>query len=147
MPKTYNRVGKINKKVRTMKTMENKIIVAFHVGRGGRFYNSGFKTFLGELDFQDLQNRYSDVLYTKNRDDFGRFQKPVLCDSSGKIVSYDDTSGLIGQLDFDGDYDTAYCRYIEDCTDEELRIIAKSNRHKSQELVDALEELGYLIEN
>jgi len=129
--------------MKTKEATRHGVIVAFHIGRGGRFYNSGFKTFLGELDFQDLQNRYSDVLYTKNRDDFGRFQKPVLCDSSGKIVSHDDTSGLIGQLDFDGDYDTAYCRYIEDCTDEELAIISKSTNYKSFELLECLRNLGY----
>jgi hypothetical protein len=133
--------------MKTKEQIANKIIVAFHVGRGGRFYNPGHKTFIGERNFQDLLEMHSEYIYFRNRDSYGRFQKTEIVDGSGSVVSEDNPKGLIGQLNFDGDYDTVYCRYIEDCTDEELRIIAKSNRHKSQELVDALEELGYLIEN
>lgn len=41
--------------------MENlkKTIVSFHIGRGGRFYNSGHVTFLGENNI----NHYTDDLY------------------------------------------------------------------------------------
>lgn len=36
-----------------MKTLENTI-VAFHIGRGGRFHNSGFLTFLGEQEIGEF---------------------------------------------------------------------------------------------
>ena len=43
--------------------MENskKIIVSFHIGRGGRFYNSGHVTFLGEENI----NHYTDDLFVR----------------------------------------------------------------------------------
>jgi hypothetical protein len=43
-----------------MKTAENTI-VAFHIGRGGRFNNPGFLTFLGENEI----GRYTDNLFSR----------------------------------------------------------------------------------
>ena len=130
-----------------MKTKENKIIVAFHIGRGGRFYNSGHKTFLGELNFSDLQMLNANNIFYRDRDERGRFMKTEIYDGAGNFVSDDDPKGLIGRLDFDGDFDTDYCKYIEDCTDEELQIIAKSIDFKSFELKEYLKEKGYFEED
>jgi len=130
-----------------MKTKENKIIVAFHIGRGGRFYNAGHKTFLGELNFRDLQKLNADNIFYRDRDERGRFMKTEIYDGAGSFVSDDDPKGLIGRLDFDGDYDTDYCKYIEDCTDEELQIIAKSIDFKSFELKEYLKARGYFEED
>jgi len=130
-----------------MKTKENKIIVAFHIGRGGRFYNAGHKTFLGELNFRDLQELNADNIFYRDRDERGRFMKTEIYDGAGSFVSDDDPKGLIGRLDFDGDYDTDYCKYIEDCTDEELQIIAKSIDFKSFELKEYLKARGYFEED
>ena len=130
-----------------MKTKENQIIVAFHIGRGGRFYNAAHKTFLGELNFWDLQWLNADNIFYRDRDERGRFMKTEIYDGSGNLVSDDDPKGLIGRLDFDGDYDTDYCKYIEDCTDEELQIIAKSIDFKSFELQEYLKVKGYFEED
>lgn len=130
-----------------MKTKENKIIVAFHIGRGGRFYNAGHKTFLGELNFSDLQMLNADNIFYRDRDERGRFIKTEIYDGAGHFVSDDDPKGLIGRLDFDGDFDTDYCKYIEDCTDEELQIIAKSIDFKSFELKEYLKARGYFEED
>lgn len=130
-----------------MKTKENQIIVAFHIGRGGRFYNAGHKTFLGELNFRDLQKLNADNIFHRNRDERGRFIKTEIYDGAGNFVSDDDPKGLIGRLDFDGDFDTDYCKYIEDCTDEELQIIAKSIDFKSFELKEYLKARGYFEED
>jgi len=130
-----------------MKTKENQIIVAFHIGRGGRFYNAGHKTFLGELNFRDLQKLNADNIFYRDRDERGRFIKIKIYDGAGNFVSDDDPKGLIGRLDFDGDFDTDYCKYIEDCTDEELQIIAKSIDFKSFELKEYLKARGYFEED
>ena len=130
-----------------MKTKENKIIVAFHIGRGGRFYNAGHKTFLGELNFRDLQKLNANNIFYRDRDERGRFMKTEIYDGAGNFVSDDDPKGLIGRLDFDGDFDTDYCKYIEDCTDEELQIIAKSIDFKSFELKEYLKARGYFKED
>lgn len=130
-----------------MKTKENQIIVAFHIGRGGRFCNAGHKTFLGELNFRDLQKLNADNIFYRDRDERGRFMKTEIYDGAGNFVSDDDPKGLIGRLDFDGDFDTDYCKYIEDCTDEELQIIAKSIDFKSFELKEYLKARGYFEED
>lgn len=124
----------------------NRVIVAFHIGRGGHFNNPGFKTYLGELNFQDLQRRAANFISYVDRDYRGRFQKSTIVNGSGNEVSDDDPKGLVGRLDFDGEYDTDYCRYVEDCTDEELEVISKSSEYKSPELVSYLEEHGFGVE-
>ncbi len=109
-----------------------KTIVTFHIGRGGRFHNPGFKTYEGELNLQDIIRRHSDNLYDVNRKD-GKFCKPYLADCSGHNVC-DTPKAEVGTLEFDGEYNTYICRYIEDCTEDELELIAKDNSYKSPEL-------------
>lgn len=38
-------------------------IVTFHIGRGGRYHNSGHKSFAGHVDFDEVLNRRSDELF------------------------------------------------------------------------------------
>ena len=45
----------------------------------------------------------------------------------GNIISDDDPSGDIGVLDFDGDYDTTYCKYLEDCNDKEMEVLKRES--------------------
>lgn len=124
-----------------MKTKEqqNKIIVSFHIGRGGRFNNSGYKSYLGEKTFKDLISMNEDNLYIVNRDKQGKFIKPIFIDGSSNEVSDDNANSLTGSLNFDGDYDTYIAKDIEDCTDKELDIIRNSNEWKSSELNEYLE--------
>jgi hypothetical protein len=115
------------------------IIVAFHIGRGGRFNNSGFKSYLGEKDFQNLINLNDNDLFTKNRDDNGRFVKPFLANiGSGSSVTDDDITGKVGVLNFDYDYNTDYAQYIEDCDEHEIELICNSSEYKTGELVEYL---------
>lgn len=135
--------------------MEKRIIVAFSIGRGGRFYNGGHITYIGEKNFQDLIYIRSNDLFERNRDEYGKFCKPYLADASGNVVSDDDyKNSLVGTLNFDNEYDTMTAMYIEDCGDETLEIIAKSYEYKSPELRAYLEahtgykfdDLGNIIE-
>ena len=124
--------------------MENKIIVAFHVGRGGRFNNGGHKSFIGEKNFQDLIDLNFEHLFVQNRVN-GKFSKPYLTDLNGTIiVDSDDINNEVGFLEFDTIYDSDYCKYIEDCSDEELLVIANSNEYKSFELEQYLIETNVI---
>lgn len=156
----------------TMNTEVNnelgKTIVAFHIGRGGEFYNQGHRTFLGEkeigeftddlfLNFENqhsiyrkIQSRYLPNLSSlydaaiENIDDdksiaarariekfLGvKFGELVYFDEGGNpvdLTAEEEATGL-GRIDCDGEYDTTYTKYLEDCTDEELRLIVE-NRH------------------
>lgn len=48
-----------------------KIIVAFHIGRGGRFYNPGFKSFIGEKSIND----FTDDLFINYEYQYDLFKK------------------------------------------------------------------------
>lgn len=117
--------------------MKNNI-VAFHIGRGGKFNNSGYISYIGEKNFQDLINLNSDNIFIANRDTKGRFCKPYIIDDSGNSITDDNINGDIGMLNFDEDYDTYYCKYIENCTDIELKRIAESDIYKSYEIIEYL---------
>ena len=117
------------------------LIVAFHVGRGGRFYNGGHVSFIGEKNMHQLINMNDNHVFYEDRVN-GKFSKPYYTDSNGNIiVDTDDYSKEVGRLDFDGIYDTYYCKYIEDCTDSELELINDSDRYKSVQLEDYLSTL------
>ncbi|MBQ6963486.1 MAG: hypothetical protein IJP79_07280 [Paludibacteraceae bacterium] len=112
----------------------NRIVVAFHIGRGGRFYNAGHRTFIGEKNFQELIQESSCNLYYHDRDEKGRFCKPYLADASGKtIVEADEMNNVVGRLDWDGSYDTDYACYLDECNEDELRIIVRDNQWISPE--------------
>lgn len=120
-----------------MKTKQG-IIVSFHISRGGRFNNSGYKSYLGEKTFKDLISMNENNLYIVNRDKQGKFIKPIFIDGSSNEVSDDNANSLTGTLNFDGDYDTYIAKYIEECTDQELNIIRESDEWKSSELNEYL---------
>lgn len=103
---------------------DNRIVVAFHIGRGGQFHNPGHKTYKGEINFTQLCNSNDQYLYEVNRDSNGRFCRPYLIDAGGNTaVTPDDYGKEVGSIDYDGEYDTWVCQYIEDCSDTELTMI------------------------
>lgn len=107
--------------------MEKQIYVTFHITRGGRFNNSGFKKFHSEQKFSDLVDSFRDCLFIQNRDKKGKFCKPFIHDGNGRSLTNDDwKNGLTGTLDFDGDYDTLITKNIIACDELELQKIKDS---------------------
>ena len=99
--------------------------VAFHIGRGGRFYNQGHKSF---LDYNVKLSDYCGNLFLNTRGSDGRFLPGsdwTLTTESGHIVieGRDAIESETGRLDFDGDYDTIIVQYLSECSDSELRIV------------------------
>ncbi len=79
----------------------------------------------------------SDRLFTKDRDEHGRFCKPYIADEVGTVVSEDDENGRTGEIDFDGDYDRYYTIEIEDIddlSDSELEAIREYKGYISEDL-------------
>ena len=124
-----------------MKAMKNsnnnncdRIVVAFHIGRRG-------KTFLGEKDFHELINDRLDSLFLKDRDSKGRFCKPFYADASGNVmVEPGEMNSEVGTLDFDGLYDTDVACYLDECDDDELRLIARDDVFASPEVLEYVNE-------
>ena len=113
-----------------MKTFEEKsIVVRFHIGRGGRFHNSGYKVFIGKENLQDVIRSMSETATIISEDENGN----ELPRNEWKLIYHDkvvlegeEIEAETGVIDVDGTYNTDICRYIEDCTDEELELIWKS---------------------
>lgn len=70
-----------------------EIIVAFHIGRGGRFHNSGFKSYLGQNEI----SKYTDDLYShfENESSFKKRYGYDSCDDGKCILD------LITDCEFD----------------------------------------------
>ena len=101
---------------------KEQIVVAFQVGTLSKYApkKKGTLTYLGEYNFKDIQNLRADEIFYKEKDG-----KTIITDEMGNIVSDDDINGDVGVLNFDEEYDTTYCKYLEDCSDIEIEIINK----------------------
>ena len=95
-------------------------IVAFQVGSFSKYAykKRGTLTYLGEYTFKDIQKLRANEIFYKEKDG-----KTIITDEMGNIVSDDDPDGVVGVLNFDEEYDTTYCKYLQDCTDEEIEVI------------------------
>src|SRR5574343_1606011 len=117
----------------------NETIVYFHVGRGGKFNNQGYKSFHGckeiseILTLCDSGNKWS---FWRNRDNKGKFISPAYFDQNGNfIISEKDVKSGVGILDWDGSYDTDICSYLRDCDEHELLLIIQSNEYNKENLI------------
>lgn len=103
---------------------DNRIVVAFHIGRGGQFNSPGHKTYKGEINFAQLCNSQNQYLSEVNRDSNGRFCRPYLIDAGGSTaVTPDDYGKDVGVINYDFEYDKWICCYIDECDDSELMMI------------------------
>ena len=95
------------------KVFENNkdLIVAFHIGRGGRFYNPEHLSYLGEKDIND----FVDNLFL-NEDE------TMYTDGDGNELLEVENGG-IGSIDIDGGYDTTYCCRVWDLDEREINVI------------------------
>lgn len=99
--------------------------VRFHIGRGGRFHNSGHKTYVGTVD--SLSDCFGDSIII-SEDENG---KPLpdsewqLIDSGSNVIlsGRDEIEAETGILDWDGGYDTDIVRYLSECDDDEYQMI------------------------
>jgi hypothetical protein len=113
---------------------KNRIIVAFHVGRGGQFFNPGHRTYIGEKTFQDIIRLNERILYYHEAEEEDSFETGYYDCSGNLLIPQWESARPIGRLEIDGQYNTDYCKYIEDCTEEELILIQKDTSYKSYEL-------------
>jgi hypothetical protein len=123
-----------------MKTAENTI-VAFHIGRGGRFYNAGFKTFIGEKKIGEFTND----LFIKEREN-GKFCTPEYTDACGNPVglTVKEAKTGVGIVNIDEGYNTTYTTLLSDCDEKEIKLIIESKEWNRDDLLDLYaEHLGY----
>jgi hypothetical protein len=92
---------------------ENKdLIVAFQIGRGGRFNNSGHLSYIGENDINNFTN---DLFLSEDESEY--------LDLNGEKVGLLVENNGIGCIDIDGQYNTTYTTTVGQMTDEEVSAI------------------------
>lgn len=131
-----------------MKTNEETMAI-FHIGRGGRFNNSGHLKFVGLGTIEDAERRLGDVFVRDEREDdeellktmrengddaeavaeveerlrAGNYRTPYYVDSCGNEVG--EVGG--GHYDFDGQYDTLYVSDLDDLSDAEKAAVCANS--------------------
>lgn len=98
---------------------ENNTIVAYHIGRGGKFNNAGYLTYIGEGGI----NKFTEELFLTEK------EPKVYEDGNGNEtgLTEEEAATGIGKIDIDGIYDTTYTKWLSDCTDEEINKILNAD--------------------
>lgn len=117
----------------------NSKIVAFHIGRGGRFNNPGFITFLG---FKTI-----DQLHLDN-DIFDNPEEGIITDANGnELCTIEDYNTGVCRIEFDTDYDTYYTKRLEDIRMDEAQLIYDNcDDLEVKNYLANYKERGYIIE-
>lgn len=111
--------------------MNTKIWHLFHIGRGGRFYNAGHKTYHGTIEAtdKDMEGRiyiHQDLTFIE-RDGQGRFAYIFTDDTGKEIITLSDLRSDVKKgfvmLDYDTDYDTWMYKTEEHLLDSEVNLI------------------------
>ena len=127
------------------------IKVRFHIGRGGRFYNAGHKTYVGTVN--ELSDCFGDSIVI-SEDENGKTlpdSEWQLVDSGSNVIlsGRDEIESETGILDWDGEYDTDIVRKLSECDDDEYQLIldtAERGGHVEEPvLAYACHELGKLL--
>lgn len=109
----------------------NYSIVQFHIGRGGSFRKPGQESLVGLYDFQSVLSDDSGLWFEEEDENGNPLPDKdwkVLDEAGGRVLlqGREAIESLTGTLDYDGEYDTDICKYIDDCSDKELDILAKT---------------------
>ena len=142
-----------------------KTIVAFHVGRGGHFYNSSNLSFCGEYNIghftDDLmpgyEKEYEIAKQIGNRPNLRQLFDAACNEESEQAIKRLSRLGLhlgdeiyrtstghpveltrkdvetgIGRIDIDGDYNTTYTTYLENCSKKELLAMIEKRSYEGE---------------
>lgn len=111
-------------------------LVAFHIGRGGRFHNPGHLTYEPYTkSFADIVNGDSKRwTFINNEDEEGNTlpdDEWTLTDSNDHVIceGRDEIEAETGRVSWDGEYDTDYVTRIKNCDENELELIYNSGQH------------------
>ena len=94
----------------------SNLIVAFKIGRGGRFHNSGHLSYVGEYDINHFVN-----------DLFLNEAETMYTDGNGTELLDVDNDGT-GKINIDNDYNTTYACKVSDLDENELNAILNRGR-------------------
>ena len=118
--------------------MEKNTIVAFHIGRGGSFYNPGHLTFIGVQKIGETSDFLNNCFPPADESD----PEAEWHDGSGNSVGLTNAqleSG-IGRIDQDGHYDTIYTKKIEGLDENEIDAVREAlPQWDAKQIIDFIE--------
>lgn len=129
---------------------ENNIIVGFHTGRGGEFYNAGYVRFLPDVEsLQDCSG--DDDIIVNDDPETGEIlpdDEWKLLDSGDNVIlqGRDEIESDTGVLDYDGIYDRYDVLYLEDCDENQLDAIFKAYQNGDVYVSKYDKRLNYIID-
>lgn len=93
--------------------LNEESIIAFHIGRGGRFYNPGYCTIKGEYDIRYYFNTLN--LFVPTDDEGNEIEGEIYAgDGNGVGLTTSELETGIGKIDIDGEYNTTYTIRLKD---------------------------------
>lgn len=99
--------------------------VRFHIGRGGQFYNAGYKTYEGTV--YGLPDCFGDAfVFSEDENDKTLPDSEwQLVDGGGNVIlsGRNEIESETGILNWDGEYDTDIVRNLSECDDDEYQMI------------------------
>ena len=110
-----------------------KALVCFHMGRGGRFNNPGHVSYNPYVkSFRELLN--DDRYFINNEDENGNplpDEDWTVTDCNGNeyLRGRSEIDADEGRINWDGEYDSDMVKRLEDCDENELRLIYDEPRH------------------
>jgi len=115
-----------------------KTILHFHTGRGGRFNNQGHVTFCGVNDIGEVLS----ILDSGKHNTYLEGDVYTDC-NGGELITVAEVETGVGILDWDGDYDTDVCKFLEDCSEDELiKVLGAGYEYIIREYFDECTDLG-----
>lgn len=128
-----------------------KNLVLFHTGRGGRFYNAGYKTCKGLIDSFNPEYYGINIFYDENEDN-----PDVKLDNGEVACTLDELNSQSGTFNIDNDYNSYDWCPISELDENELEIMIRdlSPYEYKDALIDSgvdsnvfqiLEETGNLL--
>lgn len=158
-----------NSGIEIMKTSA-QTIVAFHTGRGGRFYNAGHVSFIGERRIDEFTNdlflnfeNEAEILNTigdrtnllkkfeecRDKEDFSFFKKLGLdageqiytdCNGNSVGLTLAEAKTGVGCINIDDEYNTTCAMYLEDCSENELQLIVDYDGYVDSDVLAYVKE-------
>ena len=122
--------------------MKKDIICCFRISRGGRFFNPGHLEYLPHIQHvRDLP--LVDYIYPPEDND--PHAEWVGEDGTKVGLTNNDYNTGVGIINSDGNYDTEYCKYIVNLSNEELEVVFKSKYVSSDVLYQIFEGVSTKI--
>ena len=135
----------------TINPTPKSIIVCFHVGTDGYNNKPGHKTYCSCV--KNLQEflHYNNAFINCEDEDGNPLpdNEWTLTDQGGNIIleGRQEIESPVGILEWDTIYDTDIVKYIEDCTDEEIKLIIEAFRNWEMENEDLIKLIDNSIKN